>query len=136
MCCRLTFESRSCGARLEWWLQPTPKAPAGSYDAEAAKRGQVVFNGTAECSTYHVPPIFTEPGYSLHTAEEIGIDSFQADRGPDRRYVTTPLRGPCSTHRRFTRAASTRRPVPDPRGGRRPLRQPLESQADWRTEVS
>jgi hypothetical protein len=71
---------------------PTPKAPAGSFDAEAAKRGQVVFNGTAKCSTCHVPPIFTEPGYNLHTAEEIGIDSFQADRGPDRRYVTTPLR--------------------------------------------
>ena len=39
-----------------------------------------------------MPPIFTEPGYNLHTAEEIGIDSFQADRGPARRYVTTPLR--------------------------------------------
>jgi cytochrome c peroxidase len=69
-----------------------PKAPAGSFDAEAAKRGQAVFNGTAKCSTCHVPPIFTEPGYNLHTADEIGIDSFQADRGPERRYVTTPLR--------------------------------------------
>jgi hypothetical protein len=48
--------------------------------------------GTAKCSTCHVPPIFTEPGYNLHTADEIGIDSFQADRGPERRYVTTPLR--------------------------------------------
>ena len=71
---------------------PTPKAPAGSFDAEAAKRGETVFNGTARCSTCHVPPIFTEPGYNLHTAQEIGIDSFQADRGPERRYVTTPLR--------------------------------------------
>jgi hypothetical protein len=71
---------------------PTPKAPAGSYDAEAARRGQVVFNGKAKCATCHVPPIFTEPGYNLHTAAELGIDSFQADRGPDRRYVTTPLR--------------------------------------------
>jgi cytochrome c peroxidase len=71
---------------------PTPKPPAGSYDAAAASRGQALFNGTASCSTCHVPPIFTEPGYNLHTAEEIGIDSFQADRGPDRRYVTTPLR--------------------------------------------
>src|SRR5688500_15469328 len=71
---------------------PTPKAPAGSYDGAAAKRGQALFNGTAKCSTCHVPPIFTEPGYNLHTAEEIGIDSFQADRGPERRYVTTPLR--------------------------------------------
>jgi hypothetical protein len=71
---------------------PVPKAPQGSFDAEAARRGQALFNGTARCSTCHVPPIFTEPGYNLHTAEEIGVDSFQADRGPDRRYVTTPLR--------------------------------------------
>jgi hypothetical protein len=71
---------------------PVPKAPPSSFDAEAAKRGQAVFNGTARCSTCHVPPIFTEPGYNLHTAGEIGIDSFQADRGPERRYVTTPLR--------------------------------------------
>jgi hypothetical protein len=71
---------------------PVPKAPPGSFDAEASRRGQALFNGTARCSTCHVPPIFTEPGYNLHTGEEIGIDSFQADRGPDRRYVTTPLR--------------------------------------------
>jgi hypothetical protein len=71
---------------------PVPKPPAGSYDMKAAQRGQMLFNGTAKCSSCHVPPIFTEPGYNLHTAEEIGVDSFQADRGPDRRYVTTPLR--------------------------------------------
>ncbi len=71
---------------------PTPKAPAGSYDVQAAQRGQAVFNGNAKCATCHVPPIFTEPGQNLHTAAEIGIDSFQADRGPERRYVTTPLR--------------------------------------------
>ena len=29
----------------------------------------------------------------MHTAEEIGIDDFQASRSPDRRYRTTPLRG-------------------------------------------
>jgi cytochrome c peroxidase len=39
-----------------------------------------------------VPPIFTEPGNNLHKAEDIGIDSFQANRGPARMYVTTPLR--------------------------------------------
>jgi hypothetical protein len=71
---------------------PVPKPPQGSFDAEAARRGEALFNGTARCSTCHVPPIFTEPGYNLHSAEEIGVDSFQADRGPDRRYVTTPLR--------------------------------------------
>jgi hypothetical protein len=71
---------------------PAPKAPQGSYDAQAATRGQVLFTGNAKCSSCHVPPIFTEPGYNLHTADEIGVDSFQADRGPERRYVTTPLR--------------------------------------------
>ena len=29
----------------------------------------------------------------MHTATEIGIDSFQADRAPDRRYRTAPLKG-------------------------------------------
>jgi cytochrome c peroxidase len=39
-----------------------------------------------------VPPIFTEPGWNLHRAEEIGIDDFQAMRSPDNRYRTAPLR--------------------------------------------
>ena len=41
----------------------------------------------------HVPPLYTEPGWNRHTPEEIGIDSFQADRSPDGRYRTTPLKG-------------------------------------------
>jgi hypothetical protein len=71
---------------------PAPKAPVGTYDADAARRGQAQFNGAAKCSTCHVPPIFTEPGSNLHKGEDIGIDDFQANRGPARRYVTTPLR--------------------------------------------
>jgi cytochrome c peroxidase len=39
-----------------------------------------------------VPPIFTEPGWNLHKADDIGIDDFQAKRSPDERYRTTPLR--------------------------------------------
>jgi cytochrome c peroxidase len=71
---------------------PAPKAHAGSFNPEAASRGQVLFTSTARCSNCHVPPIFTEPGYNLHKAEDIGIDDFQANRGPERRYVTSPLR--------------------------------------------
>ena len=40
-----------------------------------------------------VPPLFTEPGWNMHTAAEIGIDDFQANRAPDRRYRTAPLKG-------------------------------------------
>jgi hypothetical protein len=72
---------------------PAPAAPAGSFDATAASRGQTVFNGKANCVRCHVPPLFTEPGWNLHTAAEIGIDNFQAARSPDNRYRTAPLRG-------------------------------------------
>jgi hypothetical protein len=71
---------------------PTPKAPEGSYNTEMASRGKVVFNEVANCAKCHVPPLFTEPGYNLHKPEDIGMDAFQADRGPARMYVTTPLR--------------------------------------------
>ena len=70
-----------------------PAAPAGSFDPAAAARGAAVFNGQAKCATCHVPPIYTEPGWNMHTAEEIGIDDFQAKRSPDERYRTAPLKG-------------------------------------------
>jgi cytochrome c peroxidase len=70
---------------------PTP--PASSFDAAAAARGKALFEGKAQCAGCHVPPLFTEPGWNMHTAKEIGIDSFQSDRAPDQRYRTTPLRG-------------------------------------------
>jgi len=70
-----------------------PKPPANSFDHEAAERGKELFNGIAKCSTCHVPPLFTEPGWNMHKGEEIGIDDFQANRAPDDRYRTSPLRG-------------------------------------------
>jgi hypothetical protein len=73
---------------------PAPKPPRDSYDASAAQQGRVVFEGKAGCARCHVPPMFTEPGWPMHTADEIGIDNFQASRSPDKRfYRTTPLRG-------------------------------------------
>ena len=70
-----------------------PKPPDGSFDPAAAARGARLFRGKAECATCHVPPLFTEPGWNLHTPAEIGIDRFQADRSPTHRYRTTPLKG-------------------------------------------
>jgi mono/diheme cytochrome c family protein len=72
---------------------PAPTPPTGSFDAQLAQRGQAVFEGQATCATCHVPPLYTEPGWSMHKASEIGIDDFQADRSPDQHYRTTPLRG-------------------------------------------
>lgn len=72
---------------------PAPKPPGGSFDKEAATRGKVIFNGKANCASCHVPPLFTEPGWNMHTPDEIGIDDFQANRAPDKRYRTSPLKG-------------------------------------------
>jgi hypothetical protein len=70
-----------------------PEPPAGSYDRAAARRGKALFEGKADCARCHVPPLFTEPGWNMHSPEEIGIDAFQADRSPDEHYRTSPLKG-------------------------------------------
>ena len=70
---------------------PTP--PAGSFDPSAAKRGDALFEGKAKCVTCHAEPIYTEPGWQMHTGAEIGIDDFQSSRAPDKRYRTSPLHG-------------------------------------------
>jgi hypothetical protein len=72
---------------------PAPKPPKGSFDAAAAARGKALFLDKAQCATCHVPPLYTEPGYAIHTPAEIGIDSFQADRSPTHGYRTSPLAG-------------------------------------------
>lgn len=73
---------------------PAPRPKPETFDARAAERGRVAFEGKAQCARCHVPPLFTEPGWPMHTAEEMGIDDFHASRSPDRKfYRTTPLRG-------------------------------------------
>ena len=71
---------------------PAPKPPKGSFDEDAAARGKELFEGQAKCATCHVSPLFTEPGWNMHTPEEIGVDDFQANRAPDKRYRTAPLK--------------------------------------------
>jgi hypothetical protein len=70
-----------------------PRPPRGSFDAAAAERGDELFDGKAGCARCHVPPLYTEPGWNMHTPDEIGIDGFQASRSPDERYRTSPLKG-------------------------------------------
>ncbi len=72
---------------------PAPKAPDSLYNAEAAARGKQIFIGKAKCASCHVPPLYTEPGWNTHTPDEICIDDFQANRSPDKNYVTQGLKG-------------------------------------------
>jgi hypothetical protein len=69
---------------------PEPR-PGEDFNPVAARRGEALFVNRARCNECHVKPLWTEPGWNLHKAEEIGIDSFQADRAPDRAYKTQNL---------------------------------------------
>jgi len=73
---------------------PAPAPEEGvDFNAAAAARGDELFSGKAGCNNCHVEPLWTEPGWNLHTPAEIGIDSFQADRAPDNVYKTMNLAG-------------------------------------------
>jgi hypothetical protein len=72
---------------------PAPTPPASFFDAAAAARGDKLFGGKAQCTKCHVEPLLTEPGWNMHSPQELGIDSFQADRAPDHAYRTTPFHG-------------------------------------------
>ena len=73
---------------------PAPKGPGADNPFNfQAKRGKVLFSGKAQCARCHVPPLFTEPGFNMHTPEEMGIDNFQANRSPTKMYRTAPLKG-------------------------------------------
>ncbi len=71
---------------------PAPSLPFNPLDYPA-QRGKGLFNGKAQCARCHVPPLFTEPGFNMHTPTELGIDDFQANRSPTRMYRTAPLKG-------------------------------------------
>ncbi len=72
-----------------------PQPPAGSYDAQAAQQGEIVFNGQGTCSTCHDPEHhFTldhllDPGASMVEPE---TPSYAA-RSATGKYRPTPLRG-------------------------------------------
>ncbi len=62
---------------------PSPiPVPDTDFDNAAAIRGDELFEGKAKCNNCHVEPLWTEPGWNLHTPEEMKIEAFQADRAP------------------------------------------------------
>ncbi len=72
-----------------------PATTLALIDPTAAARGDALFaaDGKAGCGKCHVEPLWTEPGWNLHTPGEMKIDSFQADRAPDNTYKTMNLAG-------------------------------------------
>lgn len=72
-----------------------PAPPPGSFDAAAAARGEVLFDGIASCAVCHDPEqSFTDVNDGrLHEPAETGMDGAYAARTTTGRYRTTPLRG-------------------------------------------
>jgi hypothetical protein len=77
----------------------SPPAPVGSFDAAAAARGQVVFDGAGKCASCHAGTHFTDAPGKLHSPTEVvsepepnNAPSF-ASRSATKMYRTTPLRG-------------------------------------------
>jgi hypothetical protein len=71
---------------------PQPR-PGIDFDPAAAKEGDELFSGKANCNSCHREPLWTEPGWNAHTPAEMKIDSFEADRSPDGTYRTMNLAG-------------------------------------------
>ena len=87
----------------------TPEPLIGRFDEAAARRGERIFKGKAECASCHKPPLFTDvlsgPRRSpdamggpvqrepfLHSPAEVGQEPVYASRSATRNYRTTPLR--------------------------------------------
>jgi hypothetical protein len=73
---------------------PVLRPRAGvDFDAAAAARGDELFSGKANCNSCHHEPLWTEPGWNQHTADQMKIDSFESDRSPGHAYQTMNLAG-------------------------------------------
>jgi mono/diheme cytochrome c family protein len=88
-------------ALLEYQLSlPAPAPPSGSFNAAAARRGERLFHGKADCARCHTPPTYTDvlngpdPRVPfLHDPTEVGTEPFYAARSATGRYRTSPLHG-------------------------------------------
>lgn len=73
-----------------------PPPPTGSFDAAAAARGKLVFEGAGRCASCHSGPEFTDANLTLHfppdSMAEPESPSY-AVRSATKLYRTTPLKG-------------------------------------------
>jgi cytochrome c peroxidase len=90
----------------------TPPAPAGTFNAAAAARGRLVFEGVAQCSICHTGNHFTDAPGRLHPPADVVSEGevsgpSLASRSVTKMYRTTPLRGLWQRHFFFHNGAAT-----------------------------
>jgi mono/diheme cytochrome c family protein len=75
---------------------PAPSAPIGSFDAAAATRGKVVFEGAGQCAGCHSGALFTDANTRLHPPADSMAEPESpsyASRSATKEYRTSPLKG-------------------------------------------
>jgi mono/diheme cytochrome c family protein len=75
---------------------PAPVAPAGSFDAAAAARGKMVFEGAGQCATCHSGALYTDANTRLHPPADSVVEPetpSYASRSATKQYRTSPLKG-------------------------------------------
>ena len=109
---------------------PAPSAATGSFNADGAARGRVLFNRT--CATCHVGGSGTDnDSGKLHKPAETGVDGAYAARTANKAYRTTPLRALWQHPPYFhDGSAATLQDVVTHYNGARDLRLSAEQQAD------
>ncbi len=73
-----------------------PPAPAGSFDAAAAARGKLVFDGAGQCASCHSGTLFTDANSTLHPPADSMAEPESpsyASRSATGLYRTAPLKG-------------------------------------------
>ncbi len=71
--------TKKLGALHVYQLSIPAPTPEINPSANAAiKRGDDLFSGKAQCNTCHSEPLWTEPGWNMHTAAEVCIDDFDS----------------------------------------------------------
>ncbi len=77
------------------WSISAPAAPAGSFDAAAAARGEAVFRGQATCATCHTGELFTDAteGVLHPITTSAAAETDYALRSATKQWRTSPLKG-------------------------------------------
>ena len=73
-----------------------PPAPAGSFDASAAARGKLVFEGAGQCVSCHSGALFTDANSTLHAPSDSMAEPESpsyASRSASKQYRSSPLQG-------------------------------------------
>lgn len=73
-----------------------PAPPAGSFDAAAAARGKLVFEGAGQCAGCHSGASYTDANLRLHPAADSMAEPESpsyASRSATKQYRTSPLKG-------------------------------------------